>query len=334
MAGGPTDARAMAHSAAMMFAGAALVGVVQSLTPGGPEFAIAPSIAALLLALLLAFAGPRLPRPALVALGPIGTGMIGVALATTHGYGDGAVMYVWPVLWVGYFFGRRATGAMVAWIGVVHAVSLTAMPADMGYPDRWVDVMVTVTIVAVVVRALAERNERLVARLVAEARVDVLTGLLNRRGFEESLALELARAEREGRSVAVVSFDVDDFKRVNDERGHEVGDRVLARLGTILREQARAIDLVARLGGDEFVAVLPSTDAAGACAFAQRVRRALASERSSDLGMTVSAGISEGAAAGPAATLGAADRALYAAKRAGRDRVVVDTDETTGLAPV
>ena len=98
------------------------------------------------------------------------------------------------------------------------------------------------------------------ARLAEEARVDKLTGVLNRRGFEEHAAIELERARREGYSVAASTFDIDYFKRVNDEWGHEAGDRVLEHLGEVLRAETRGADIVARLGGEEFVAFLPRAD--------------------------------------------------------------------------
>ena len=110
------------------------------------------------------------------------------------------------------------------------------------------------------------------ARLEAEARIDKLTGVLNRRGFDERAQLELERARREGRSVGAVSFDIDYFKRVNDEWGHEVGDRVLVRLGAVLRAQTRGADVVGRMGGEEFVILLPGTDVAQAEAWAATAR--------------------------------------------------------------
>jgi diguanylate cyclase (GGDEF)-like protein len=284
-----------------------------------------PGFAALALVPLLLVIGPRVPVRYLVALGPLGVVMIADALATTHGYGDGAVLYMWPVLWVGRFYGRRATGLTVVGIAAAHAYALTAMPPGVGYFDRWLDVMVSVCIVAAVIRVLTERNDGLVAGLLAEARIDPLTGLLNRRGFDERVHSELARAGRARRRMAVVSFDIDHFKRVNDEAGHEAGDRVLVRVGQVLRAHARATDVVARVGGEEFVTLLPECDAAGAARFAERIRALLAARP--PVG-TPSATVSAGVAAGTevvdlTSLLRGSDAALYAAKRAGRNRVEV-----------
>ena len=101
--------------------------------------------------------------------------------------------------------------------------------------------MVSVGVVAAVVHALAERNRDSSPGSRPRRRVDKLTGVLNRRGFDERGAVELERARREGTPVAVVSLDIDYFKRVNDEWGHEVGDRVLVRLGAVLHARRRAL---------------------------------------------------------------------------------------------
>src|ERR1019366_6087348 len=93
--------------------------------------------------------------------------------------------------------------------------------------------MVSVSVVAAVVLMLTRRNDELLVRLAGEARTDTLTGLLNRRGFEERASVELAHARREGHAIAVVSFDIDYSRRVNDEWGRETGDRVLARVGAV-----------------------------------------------------------------------------------------------------
>jgi diguanylate cyclase (GGDEF)-like protein len=313
--------RAIARSAAGIYAGAMVMGLVETAIPGGPEFSVLPGLAALVIAPAIALIGPRLSRRVLLVLGPLGAALIAFALASTHGSTDAAVMYMWPVLWTAAFYGRRETIAIVAFIALAHAIALRTMPPGVGNVDRWVDVVVSVAVVGAVVRALAARNERLVAALTAEARVDPLTGLLNRRGFEERLAVEVARAARDGSSLAVVSFDLDRFKRVNDERGHAAGDRALTALATVIRDHARGGDVTARWGGEEFIVVLPGADVPAARGLAERVRAALVA---SGAGVTVSAGVSAAAAPfDPQALLQAADAALYAAKRAGRDRTVV-----------
>jgi diguanylate cyclase (GGDEF)-like protein len=226
---------------------------------------------------------------------------------------------VLPVLWVAFFFRPCAAIAIVICVGLAHGLVLLSLPATSGSFDHWLNVMVAVSAVAAIISVLARRNAEL-ARLAGEARMDTLTALLNRRGFEERAAVELAHSRREGRPIAVASFDVDYFKRVNAEWGHEIGDRVLARVGSVLASNSREVDVVARIGGEEFLALLPGATSAEAEAFTQRVRHALATPDPSALpAVGVSAGVA--AASAPANVqelLQKADRALYAAKRAGR----------------
>src|SRR4029077_16536316 len=144
-----------------------------------------------------------------------------------------------------------------------------------GNADAWLDVVVTMMIVTAVVRRLAVRNERMLDALTEEARIDPLTGLLNRRGLDERLAAELERSAREDSCLAVVVFDLDHFKVINDRHGHETGDRVLTWLGAVLTERVRGADIVARTGGEEFIVVLPGQDLTSAHLFAERVRRSL-----------------------------------------------------------
>jgi diguanylate cyclase (GGDEF)-like protein len=325
-----SDKRAIAIFAAAIYAGAAAVGLVETALPGGQGFSPIPSAVALVLAAVTALAGARLPRPALMALGPFGALLIAASLSTTSGYGDAAIFYTWPMLWMAYFFGPRGTAFMVAWVALIHALALWAMADAQANFDRWIDVVSAVLVVGLVVQGLATRNARLLTRLEAEARVDPLTGLLNRRGFEERIAPLTTRA---GTILTVVVFDLDHFKAINDEHGHEQGDHVLRWVATVLTEQARGADIVARRGGEEFVVLLPRADAAAAHRFAERVRVALDAPAAAarlrhgvpgSLRVTVSAGVASGHVPTSVDDLIAtADAALYAAKRAGRDRTHV-----------
>jgi diguanylate cyclase (GGDEF)-like protein len=315
----------MAHTAAAMYGAAALDGLVEGLLPGGPAFSVVPIVVVLAIFAVLATVGPRLPRPALSTLGPLGVGLTAYALGTTSGVTDGAVLYALPVLWQTLFFGRRGAALIVGCVAVAETLALLALPAGLGYPERWVDVMVSVSAIAIVVLALEHRNEQLLERLAAEARHDPLTGLLNRRGFDERAAIELAHVRRNPRPMALVTFDIDYFKRVNDEWGHDTGDQVLRHIGELLAVHARDIDILARFGGEEFVVLLPDTDDAGAHAFGDRVRRELATRPAAGLPRVR---MSAGAAAGVAITdvrtlIQQADSALYEAKRTGRDRTHV-----------
>jgi diguanylate cyclase (GGDEF)-like protein len=320
----------MAYSAAVMYGGAMLIDAVESAVPGGQTFSLVPGIGALVLVVLLLAFGSRLPIAAMVALGPIGVAGIALALGTTSGTTDGAILYSWPVLWEAYFFGRRGTILIIASIGVAHGLALIAMPDDAGNLDRWIDVMASVTVIGTVVEILASRNRRLLARISDEARVDDLTDLLNRRGFEERARIELAWARREEISLAVVCFDLDSFKSVNDEFGHEIGDLVLVRFAECFRHESRRVDVAARMGGEEFVALLPGADLDEAHLFAERVRMAF--ERTAPEGaprVTASAGAAaEVAPERLERLLKSADMALYAAKAQGRNRTVLGRPAT------
>jgi diguanylate cyclase (GGDEF)-like protein len=326
--------RLMVFSAAAMYGAAAAINLVEGLIPGGPPLSPLPGLVSLVLVVLILTVGLRLPPRALAPLGPVGVGLIAVALATSPGPGDGAVLYVWPVLWSAYFFGRLGAISVVGCTAVAHAAVLSVLPAADGYGDRWVDVMVTVSVIAGVVHVLARKNDALLATVTAEARTDRLTGVLNRRGLEEQASRCLAQARREGSPVAVVIVDIDYFKRVNDQWGHEVGDRVIAHLGSVLADECRETDVVARLGGEEFVVLLSQSDEASALLYTRRVRRALAeSDRPGRPAVRISAGAAAATApADVAPLLQSADTALYEAKRTGRDRTVLS--DFTGTAPL
>ncbi len=314
----------MAYTASAMYAAGAIDGAVEGFLPRDPPFALVPVIAAAVVFLFLVSVGPRLPWSGLAMLGPIGVAAIAYAVATTPGAGDGAVLYTMPVLWTTFFYGRRGAVGILACVAVGHAVALLVLPSWSVYPGRWIDVMVAISATAVVVLALEHRNQVLLGRLAAEARTDPLTGLLNRRGLEERAEVEIARSRRDTTPLALASFDLDYFKSINDEWGHETGDRALAWIGRLLTAESRDIDTVARAGGEEFVVLLPDTDLAGAGEFSERIRAAL--ERHEPQGLpriSVSAGVVSVFDPEDLATmLQRADSALYAAKRSGRDRTV------------
>lgn len=176
----------------------------------------------------------------------------------------------------------------------------------------------------------ALENARLYARVEQEARIDVLTGLLNRRSFDRRLAAEHSRAKRFGKPYALALLDIDHFKRVNDTHGHPAGDAVLAQLGQVLARQFREVDVVARYGGEEFAVILPEIGSSVAKGVVERVRRAVAATPFAlpdgrEIGVTVSIGVScyPNCAASPEAALSTADQALYLAKQAGRNRVLL-----------
>ena len=170
--------------------------------------------------------------------------------------------------------------------------------------------------------AMAMRNANLLERMQQMAVTDGLTELANRRSFDRSLERELTRANRTDGRLSVVLLDIDHFKNLNDTHGHVVGDAVLRQVAAALRECGREYDTVARYGGEEFAAVLPGCSSALALQVAERLRRAV-EEAGTDVPVTASAGVAtypyDGVDAG--SLLQAADQALYASKRSGRNTV-------------
>ena len=165
-----------------------------------------------------------------------------------------------------------------------------------------------------------EDRQALLTSLARLALTDQLTELPNRRAWEEALQRELSRADRDGNPVCVAVIDLDDFKRFNDEHGHQAGDAILSQAARAWQGQLRASDLLARYGGEEFAAVIPAWPLETAVAIVERLRLA------TPAGLTASAGLASWNRTETAAELfGRADAALYAAKQSGRNCTVAAT---------
>jgi diguanylate cyclase (GGDEF)-like protein len=172
------------------------------------------------------------------------------------------------------------------------------------------------------------------------AMTDALTGLYNKAYFLEALKNEVARSQRSQRPISLVLFDFDNFKEYNDTHGHVEGDKLLQQLGELVRNTVRAIDIAARYGGEEFVIILPETSHDAAFAFAERLRTAVQEQCAT----TVSIGIATclNASVSPETLLKEADKALYVAKRNGKNQTrnfliidralgVIDVQEAAGI---
>ena len=168
---------------------------------------------------------------------------------------------------------------------------------------------------------------RMVLRLQHLSQRDSLTGLLNRRAFMPLLGRQSARLRRYGETYALVTLDIDHFKAINDQHGHAAGDAALVALAGLLREAARGVDHIARLGGEEFCMLLPHTDLDGAVKLGARVRDLVRQAPWAHIGdsLTVSVGVAVALHASEtgADLMARADKALYRAKAAGRDCVVL-----------
>ena len=186
-------------------------------------------------------------------------------------------------------------------------------------------------------QAQIKQNEALQVELREQAVRDPLTGLFNRRYLKETLEREIARAKREGLPIGIMIMDIDEFKNVNDSFGHTAGDRMLQAMGELLRANTRAEDVVCRYGGEEFVIVMPGASLGIAFERAELIRIRFDQMRVPYEGDALHATISLGVAAYPIHgtdgedALIRADRALYQAKQAGRNRVVAYRSGTKPL---
>ena len=178
--------------------------------------------------------------------------------------------------------------------------------------------------------AIANVEEESVLRKLYESSVrDGLTGAFNRRHFNDRLVAEISYAVRHGTELALLMFDIDHFKRVNDNYGHLAGDRILSKLTSVMQHTVRAEDILARYGGEEFAVIARGTDAGGARSLADRIRgiseRVTVRFEGIDLRVTVSVGVamlSDVEGKEPGQFIGRADANLYAAKQSGRNCVV------------
>jgi two-component system, sensor histidine kinase LadS len=174
-----------------------------------------------------------------------------------------------------------------------------------------------------VLRRLYNRKKEKLAEL---AFYDALTGAYNRRYFDEKIREEVSRALRYERSLSLLMIDIDHFKKVNDDYGHQKGDQVLAAVAGILKGSLRGTDIVCRYGGEEIAVILPETSADNAWKIGENCRKNIAAQsaRTVDRGVTVSIGVSELVGIGKSAHfIKMADLALYRAKKNGRNQVVL-----------
>lgn len=231
---------------------------------------------------------------------------------------------------------RRDYVALLAGPLVMAAVVMYAAGIDrFAAINAWTFIALAVSVGLMLARVFEATNRRAFAlehALTHEARTDALTGLPNRRAMEEFALAELKRQSRTGRPTAIVVCDIDHFKYVNDDRGHDVGDRTIRSVAARLAAVVRGGDRVGRWGGEEFLAVLPETTHADAATLAERMRVAVetATGLAEDAArVTISVGVASATcrpddpeAAVLERALKSADRALYHAKASGRNRIV------------
>jgi diguanylate cyclase (GGDEF)-like protein len=321
-----TGSRAsMARTGALFWAAGGIVGLISLALPGsvvehdGVLLAVSgASLAAAALALVLP---DRLPPAAFhlgAAAGTVAASLAVYAWGTDSAYGP--MPYVWVLLFAFYFFSLPAALGQLALVGLGYAIALAADDSAGDHLDAWLATMITLGVGGMFVLVVRDRMSALIASLADAAQRDALTDLLNRRGFEEAFDVELERARRAEAPLSLIVGDLDRFKRINDEHGHAAGDVALKRVADLIEAAKRRVDFAARIGGEEFALLAADSDEHGAYMLAERIREDV---EAGDDGLTVSFGVATFPVHGssPEALLKAADQALYAAKRAGKNQV-------------
>lgn len=328
--------RFMWMAASVLFGVGGAIGALSLIVPHPESFDdtalwgnIALAFSGSALALLVAGRWPAWPLYPLIAGG--------VVLITHAGYyshdpsGFYTLFYVWVGLFSFFFFSRRTAMLFIALIGIAYGALLILDDATAGIA-RWVTTIGTVALAALLIdtlvrrlrgalrrsSALARERAELLEMVEKVARTDDLTGLPNRRAWDEALERELARARRESTPLCLGLIDLDRFKAFNDEHGHQAGDRLLKEIAALWRSELRTTDVLARYGGEEFALALPGCSSQDGAVLLERLRAATPGEQ------TCSAGLVVWDASETAERLfGRADAALYEAKESGRDRTVI-----------
>jgi diguanylate cyclase (GGDEF)-like protein len=285
-------------------------------------------LAATLVRVLPAALLDRLGAYTLIAVGGVLL-TCGLNVVTQDASAASQAFLAFPVLWSASHLHRGAVVLVTATAVIANGVSLLVLlPVEAALTDLVFFGAVLVVMAVMLVRASAVQ-ERLVVALREQARHDSLTGLVNRRVFDETLEETLTRRWDGG--MALILIDVDSFKTINDSHGHPVGDDVLVHLADILRDEVRADDAVlSRLGGDELAVLLPGCTAPVAARRAQELLdavrdRPLRLPDGRSIALSISLGVAHVARGGASlrALYSSADGALYEAKRAGRGRVAL-----------
>jgi len=330
----PVIAATLARAGAALGLGGALVAALGLVLPHDADLneRLLSALALINLlgcALLIAGSG-RLPRWSFQLFAACATA---IASAVIYAWGSdsvyGPLPYLWVVVYVCWYFRPSAAAVHLGLVGLSYAAVLVIEGVETDALGGYASTIGTLAVAAYLIFRARERVAYLLADLTEAVRRDPLTGLLNRRGFEEAFDLEIERCLRNGSTLGLVVADIDRFKSVNDALGHGAGDAALRRVGELICRAKRRFDSVARTGGEEFALVVPDTDEHGAYMLAERIRTSM--EREAKL--TVSLGVACCPRHGTTtdSLLEAADEALYAAKRLGRNRSVIASKEVPGI---
>jgi diguanylate cyclase (GGDEF)-like protein len=324
-----SDRQLMARSLVYVYAAGATLILVSSLTMPAASHSqtMAAAAAAYAFALLLT-AFERMPGWALQLCLAAGSLLIEWVVTATHGTSPiYTVFYFWIAIYAFYFFKPSHASAQIVFIFISYALVLGLVkdptsPAAVG----WMLTTAALVVAGAMIGVLKHRIDGILADARNSARTDGLTGLRNRRAFEEILTTELGRAERNGGRFSLIIADLDRFKSLNDSYGHQEGDRALQRVSGCLEDSRRLGDIVARIGGEEFAIILPDANEREAYLAAERLRKRVGEACAGEPGeLTISLGMATFPHHGEnaSALMRAADQALYVAKEIGRNRSVI-----------
>jgi len=330
------DRALMARTFAYLFGVGGTLALGTLLLPGAPDRAAvafaAVAVLAYLTAALFLLAYDRLPRWIFLASPMLGNGLVVAALVLggTKATGAYALFYFWVALAAFYFFELRWAMLCGAVASLSYGTVLILRPQIELGQLKWLMLTGGLFVCGVIMSRLRARAEHLVTQLSSAASVDALTGLPNRREFDTRLRQEVARAKRVGVELGLVRLGIDGFQPVNDSAGHHAGDLLLEQVTQLMRREVRESDTLARFGGDEFGVIVPDAAQVDSYLLAERLRKAVREGLQGNAHpLTLSAGVAVYGRHGrtPSELISAAEQALLAAKRLGRDRTVIFSDE-------
>jgi diguanylate cyclase (GGDEF)-like protein/putative nucleotidyltransferase with HDIG domain len=331
----PATREIMARWGAVWYAAGGLFGLLSLVLPDtvveDRTLLLCVAIASLAAALTLGVVYDRMPTAGFHLATAAGSVAVSLAVfAWGPGSSFGPLPYVWVMLFAFYFFSLPAALAHLGLAMAGYAAALAAEDPPGMHLDGWIATAGTLLAGGLFLVVVRERLTTLIAGFADAAHRDTLTELLNRRGFQEAFDLELERARRADDPLTLIAADLDDFKRLNDQHGHPAGDAALRRVAATISSSKRGFDVAARIGGEEFALLAVNSDAHGAYMLAERIRTQIEEEGK---GLTASFGIATFPQHGGSsdALIRAADQALYAAKKLGRNRSVISSAEVAGI---
>ncbi|MEQ8840231.1 MAG: GGDEF domain-containing protein [Acidimicrobiales bacterium] len=265
---------------------------------------------------------PGVTRPALEAAALASMTLVGVLIALSEPLGTAPMFFLWPVALLANFSSPRLTAAGYGVSVAALAAGLLVNDGATLRVDTFIGTTTSLGLMAWLISSMTTKERQLRAELAFAAETDPLTGLLNRRAFYPQLGRLIDDAASGDGRLALVMFDLDHFKAINDRFGHAVGDDALRHAAEALRGATRQCDLIARLGGEEFAVALPGAQVGDALRYATRVAEAMNQVPNPVECLATSAGVSllDDSIDSTDVFLARADEALYSAKVAGRGR--------------